>query len=122
VRFVEARANGTQTVYSLTTLFSGTYFSQQSWSKGAPDPVSRADTQLFPHEDPTVRFPQILADAGVPTVHVSSTTWIVNAVGVMRGFSEEIPIRNPKFRYSLAADVANSTIKRLRRHGDGPLF
>jgi len=106
---------------------TGTYFSQQFWSlrwvaegKGA--------RSLWPHEDPTVRFPQLLADAGIPTVQYGQAVWLLNEYGMTRGFSEEKFIRpkpglpSTKGKWSTGADVLSEIETRLRQHGKGPLF
>ncbi|NRA34580.1 MAG: sulfatase [Polyangiaceae bacterium] len=121
-QFAEARTNGSQTVYSLTTLFAGTYFSQQFWSKGAPDKKTRATPRLFPHADKTVHFPEILKSAGIPTVSYASASWMVNSVGVIRGLSEEKFVRSRKQTYTLAPDLTRAAVKRIASHGEGPLF
>ena len=121
VNFRQARAPGSQTVYSVTTMFAGTYFSQQYWSKGTPDEATRAADHLFPHADNTLRFPQALQKGGVRTVTFASSTWLVNTVGVVRGFDEERFVEGPE-TYTLAPDLTNAAIERLERHKQGPLF
>ena len=63
-------------------MFAGTYFSQQYWSAAAFDSHG-----LWPHADDTVRFPQLLADAGVTTVTFTSTRFMLNRWGCVRGFN-----------------------------------
>jgi arylsulfatase A-like enzyme len=117
IEFTQARSPGSQTVYSLSTLFAGTYFSQQYWTPMA----NLEDRSLWLPEDTTVRFPELLTAAGVPTVTFAAAVWMRNAWGVVRGFSEEqfVPTRT---KYASAVEVAGPAIERIRRHGDGPLF
>jgi hypothetical protein len=127
VWFTHARAPGSQTVYTLTSVMTGTYFSQQFWSirRVAEGRGSRA---LWPHEDPTVRFPAILADAGIPTVQYGQAVWLLNEYGMTRGFSEEkiilpVPGRpSTKGKWSTGDDIMRAIQARLRRHDEGPLF
>jgi hypothetical protein len=114
--FTEARAPGSQTVYTLAELFMGTYYSQQYWSK-------HPDTRdLWPDDDRTVRFPQVLTDAGIPTVNYATTSWLVNAFGIVRGFSEDEFVEPAKTRYSLTRETFPRIFDRLQKHGEGPLF
>ena len=125
--FTRARAPGSQTVYTLTSVMAGTYFSQQFWSSRwvAEGKGSRG---LWPHEDPTVRFPTILADAGVPTVQYGQAVWLLNEYGMTRGFTEEKIIApvpgqpSTKGKWSTGDDIMREIDARLRRHGDGPMF
>jgi hypothetical protein len=127
VWFTRARAPGSQTVYTLTSVMAGTYFSQQFWSSRwvAEGKGSRG---LWPHEDPTVRFPTILADAGIPTVQYGQAVWLLNEYGMTRGFSEEkiiapVPGRpSTKGKWSTGEDIMRAIEARLRRHDEGPLF
>lgn len=117
VYFTEARSPGSQTVYSITTLFAGTYFAQQYWT-----PLrDGSDRYLWPHEDTSVRFPELLKAAGIPTVTFAAATWMRNAWGVVRGFSEERYIESGT-KYAAAVDVASAAIERINAHGGGPLF
>ncbi len=127
VWFTRARTPGSQTVYTLTSVMAGTYFSQQFWSSRwvAEGKGSRG---LWPHEDPTVRFPRILSDAGIPTVQYGQAVWLLNEYGMTRGFSEEkiiapVPGRpSTKGKWSTGDDIMRAIEARLRRHDEGPLF
>ena len=127
VWFTRARSPGSQTVYTLTSVMAGTYFSQQFWTsrRVAEGKGSRG---LWPHEDPTVRFPKILADAGIPTVQYGQAVWLLNEYGMTRGFSEEKFIRptpgrpSTKGKWSTGSDILQAIEARLRRQGKGPLF
>ncbi|HEY8376251.1 MAG TPA: sulfatase-like hydrolase/transferase, partial [Nannocystis sp.] len=114
--FTEARAPGSQTVYTLSELFMGKYFSQQYWSRHPALP------DLWPDDDDSVRFPQLLTDAGIPTVHYATTKWLVGEVGIVRGFAEEQFIEPAKTRYTLSSETFPLLIKRLEDHPGGPLF
>ncbi|UQA60341.1 sulfatase-like hydrolase/transferase [Polyangium aurulentum] len=117
LQFTNARAPGSQTVYSLSTLFSGTYFSQQTWT-ALPDGGG-----VWPHEDTTKRFPDLLRAAGVTTVTYAGAVWMVNRYGVVRGFAEETFVKGgPK--YTKARPLMDAAIRRLQQaqRQPGPLF
>jgi len=120
--FTLTRAPGSQTVYTLTTVFAGTYFSQQYWSTGAPDRSTRATDSLFPHADTTLRFAEVLQKAHIPTATSASSSWLVNSVGVVRGFDEEQFVKSGSEKYTLAPDLTSHAISQLTRHRGGPLF
>jgi arylsulfatase A-like enzyme len=116
MQFTNARANGAGTVYSLSMLFSGIYFSQQTWS------LLPEGTGPWPHEDPTTRFPDILRAAGAPTVTYAGAAWLVNRNGVVRGFSEERYIKAKG--YTPAQPLVDLALQRLSQaqRQNGPLF
>lgn len=114
--FTAARTPGSQTVYTIAQFFMGTYYSMQYWTK-YPDL-----RDLWPHEDETVRFPAVLADAGVPTVNFATTKWLKNEQGIVRGFTEDTLVEPRGTRYSLTAQTVPKIIERLEQHEAGPLF
>lgn len=116
LRFSNARTPGSQTLTTLTTLFAGTYFSQQYWT---PRPPS---ANLWPHDDDTRRFPQVLSDAGVATFQVGATSWMINEFGIVRGFGEDqfVPPRGTHF--TTGALTVPPLLERLERVGDQPFF
>ena len=117
VVFTNARANGSQTVYSLATLFAGTHFSQQYWTKRRAKGKS-----LLPHADPTPRFPAQLTNAGVLTINYSGARWMRNDWGIVAGFGEEHWVKDPGHRYSRAHVVAAALAEGLRTVGPEPTF
>lgn len=125
--FTQARSPGTQTAVTLTSVMTGTYFSQQYWTRKRV-PEGRGVSALFAHEDKTVRFPEILAKAGVPTVQYGQAVWLLNEYGMTRGFTEERFIApkpgkaSTKDKWSAGDDVMDAIEDRLRKHGDGPMF
>jgi len=105
--FVNARAPGAQTAYTLASLFTGTYFSQQYW-------VWRIENNnLWLHEDPTPRLPSILAERGVSTVNFASAWWLVNKFGIVSGFKEETYIPPVGNNYTTAKPLVDAAIERL---------
>lgn len=112
--FTGARSPGSQTTYALGSLMAGTYFSQQLWT-----PLDRG--MLWPHEDPTPRFPELLARGGVTTAHVAGAEWMVGRYGIVRGFTEERWLRSSA-RYTGARSLVEAAIHRLQQHDAGPLF
>ncbi len=116
VSFTEARSPGTSTAPALAALFSGAYYSQLYWVRHPKRP-----SEPFPHEDERQRFPEALAEAGIPTVTVDSTGWLLNEFGIVRGFTDEQSARRGG-AYPDAADVAAPLLQRIAEHRDGPLF
>ena len=116
LHFTSARAPGSQTVYTISQFFTGKYYSQQYWSK---HPVHR---DLWPDDDETVRFPQLLTDAGIPTLNLATTLWLNGDTGIVRGFADDRYVEPVKTRYTLSEQSFPQLIERLEGVGDGPLF
>jgi hypothetical protein len=115
--FTHASAPGTQTAVSLGTLFSGHYYSEQLWKNHGSGNL----LHLYPAEDPSPRFPQILSDHGVATVNVASLPFLAGDFGVARGFREEdIMERGPHAANGFR--VVRALLERLGRQGPGSLF
>lgn len=114
--FTQARAPGSQTAYTIAEFFSGKYFSQLYWTE------NDTHRDRWPDDDPTPRFPQVLTDAGVPTVNYATTKWLDNATGIVRGFSEDNYVPPKKTRYTVSAQTFPLLIERLAAAGEGPLF
>lgn len=113
LELTNAYAPGSMTVNTLTSLFSGTHFSQQRWEEGT------RWHHLWPLNDPTPRFPEALSRAGVRTIHVPGTDWMVDEFGVVRGFSEERyrPSDEPRDgsrRWNHSDDSLPRMVERLR--------
>jgi arylsulfatase A-like enzyme len=116
VTFARAIAPGSQTSVSLTTMFSGRYFSQLYWARFGRGP-SRF---LYAAEDPAPRFPEILARAGVQTALFGGTNFLANEYGVARGFAtSKVPEGR---RHAWAGEVLDPLIARLQRTGPEPTF
>ncbi|MCC6552185.1 MAG: sulfatase [Polyangiaceae bacterium] len=116
-RFTGARTPAPATMVALSSLFTGRYYSQLRWS------AYRGDWEVFPHDDPSPRFPELLARAGVPTVAIQGMDWMDPGAGVLRGFTEVIPVRPTAGRvFATSAEAGEALRARLARHGAGPLF
>ena len=116
LRFSNARAPGSQTVYTIAQMFMGKYYSQQYW---VPREPSR---NLWPHADESPRFPDLLAAAGVPTFNVGAIGWLINDFGVIRGFTEDQFVDPGRNHFTLTAKTFPPLLERLEKVGDGPLF
>ena len=117
VYFTHVMAPASQTALSLSTVFTGRYFSELSWVDYG---VGRT-RHLYPADDPSPRFPRILADHGVPTVNFASLVFLGNARGVARGFSEETVVVQ-SWNHARAHELVEPLMKRLQQAGPGPLF
>jgi len=117
VFFDEARAPGTLTKVSVTSVFMGKYFSQQFWSKEDGGIIGVIG-------DPTLRFPEYLRAARIPTVNFTAIGWLRNGRGCVRGFTEEHKIKHKK-KYVPGAPVMDAILERIARipkAKHGPLF
>jgi hypothetical protein len=111
ISFDTTRAPGSQTIYTLTQIFTGTYFSQQYWSSA----VTEGYTALWPHEEKATRFTEVLAKAGVPTVHYGQAEWFLSRYGMTSGFTDERWVEPPAGkRWSEMPAVTDAMIARLR--------
>jgi hypothetical protein len=118
VWFTRARSAAPATIVSLTTVFSGRYFSQLYWSE------ERSGGELFAHQDPTPRVPELLSAQGVHTVVVHGLEWLRQDAGVAGRFDDNVrfPVNHPTRVYALSDVLVDGAIERLAAHGDGPLF
>jgi arylsulfatase A-like enzyme len=115
--FTRATTPGGQTTVSLSTTFSGRYFSSLAWTMHG-DGVARF---LYPADDPSPRFPALLAEHGVTTANVASLNFLASDFGVIRGFTEEQVV--PRGRtHAMAKALIDPIIQRLSRAGPEPLF
>ncbi|MDC0741022.1 sulfatase [Polyangium mundeleinium] len=117
VYFRNGRSPGAQTVYSLSALFAGTYFSQQYWTPSTGDVHG-----LWPENDPTPRFPELLRARGVTTVTFAGAPWLVNRYGIVRGFSEETFVRPVGNHFTLGKHLVDAALRRLAATRGEPLF
>jgi hypothetical protein len=117
VVFTRASAPGTQTPLSVSTLFSGLYFSEQRWTDHG---VGRT-RYLYPADDPFPRFPQLLGDHGVATASYAGLAFLGGDFGVVRGFREEKVVVE-SWRHAFAHELIDPLIERLKHPGRGPLF
>jgi len=114
--FTEARAPGSQTVVTFTSIFAGTYYSSQYWSKRA------GIRDLWPDDDETVRFPELLSAAGVTTVNLAAARWLIGPVGVVRGFTDEAFVPPKGTHFTVTSRLLPELRERLETIGDRPLF
>jgi hypothetical protein len=115
VQFTSARSPTTGTIWTLSTLFSDRYYSQLYWSVKA----SGVSAKVYPHEDGSTRFPEILSRGGVRTAIYSEMPDATNAYGVVRGFDEEEVFKG---RAGYTDKVMSAAMERLGKQGPSPLF
>jgi hypothetical protein len=121
VRFEDARAAGSQTVYTVTAMTMGKHYSQQYWTVRGTKP----GTQYWPYDDKTIQFPQLLALGGVKTVTFATIWWLSARAGVVEGFKEEKRvITKTTFKENLptATEVMDPILTRLGQYDGGRLF
>ena len=115
--FTQASSPGGQTAVSLSTTFSGRYFSELAWGMHG----SGAMRFLYPADDPAPRFPALLTAAGVQTATFCSINFLAGHYGVARGFKEERVVPEGR-RHALGKQMIDPVLERLRRGGAAPLF
>jgi hypothetical protein len=109
VHFRDARAAGSSTAPSLASLFAGVYYSSLYWTRAEEN-----WSLVFPHDDPSPRFPQQLVAQDVTTITFEGAGWLTNRMGIVRGFMEE---RSFKARrgYAEAPVIFGPLLARLRK-------
>ncbi len=115
VWFKKARSAGSSTAPAIASLFSSRYYSQLYWTQ-----YKKRRPEVFPHDDPSPRFPELLSAKGIPTVSVDTAGWLLNEFAIVRGFSEEQSARTAG--YPTAHTAIGPLNQRLRDHSEGPLF
>ena len=115
--FANATSPGSQTAVSLTTTFSGRYFSELFWSMHG-EGVARF---AYAADDTTPRFPEILAEHGVRTATFCSLNFLAGDFGVIRGFTEQRMIPDGR-KHAFAKQVVDPVIERLRKVNNEPFF
>lgn len=119
VHFTQARSAGTGTSFALSALFMGKYYSEQYWS---PNPKDGGT--VYPWEDESIRWPDLLSARGIRTLAFVSRKFMLNEFGIARGFEESVftkPSRR-RNRAPLGRDLGEAALKRLAKHDGGPLF
>jgi hypothetical protein len=112
VWFTNARATSPATAPSIASIMTGKYYSQIYWTNQA---IGKK-LKYSPHEDTSVGFPKLLADAGVTTVHLATPEGATQETGVVRGFAEEVVFGRS------AAEYPAELRKRLEAFSGGRLF
>jgi hypothetical protein len=115
VELAQARSPATGTLWTLSTLFSGRYYSQLHWTVKP----GGASAKEFPHEDTSVRFPEILRKNGVTTSMITEIPDAVGDHGIVRGIDEEEVLKG---KTGFAERVTRVAEKRLALQGNQPLF
>lgn len=114
VWFKLARSPGSRTLTTWSAIFTGKYYSGLRWGGGG--------NHLAITPDRSIRFPEILGNAGVTTSTFTAYT-ALNRKGLTRNFTdgEAVPRREGQ-TFGLSPECTDQMIARLRRHGRGRLF
>ena len=115
--FERASAPGSQTSVSLTSMFSGRYYSQLYWSHHGEG----KKRFLYAADDPTHRFPKLLTDAGVATHSVVGLIFLQDRFGIGRGFADEKIVVKDR-SHGRASQIMTPLLSKLKNHKDGPAF
>jgi arylsulfatase A-like enzyme len=115
IYFSQARSSGSDTRFSLATLFGGRHMSMMKWN-------FRSRLRPTLENDRQPRLPELLTRGGVETVTgIALPNMLVPRIGIVRGFSEEY-IKDDTNELPGSVDIVNHAIERLRRQGPEPLF
>lgn len=115
--FRRAIAPASQTALTLSTIFSGKYFSELRWAMHG-----EGETRfVYPAVDDSPRVPELLTAAGVDTAIWKGLAFLRGDFGVARGFRED-PIRIDDARHALAETLVTPLVTRLGRVGPGRFF
>ena len=115
IYFSQARSSGTDTRFSLATLFGGRHMSMMKWN-------FRSRLRPTLENDRLPRLPELLSRGEVQTVTgVALPNMLVPRIGIVRGFDEEY-IKDDTNDLVGSVDIVNHAIERLRRQGPEPLF
>jgi Sulfatase len=115
--FPHVTSPGSQTAVSLSTLFSGHYFSQLEWREHGRGALQF----LYPATDRTPRFPELLAAQKITTTTFGSITFLSNEYGVTRGFSEETMVIKGR-DHATAQQLIPPLLARLQKVANEPFF
>ncbi|MBK6517375.1 MAG: sulfatase [Polyangiaceae bacterium] len=113
VTFQDARSPAPATTPSLTSLFTGKYYSQLYWQDMT---TPGGKERLFAHEDTSVRFPSLLTDAGVHTFNAASYKGYEERFGIVQGFEVA------QYEGDAASKVVQRMVKNLDEARPGPVF
>lgn len=113
--FTEARTPGSQTVVSLSSLSTSSYFSQQEWTRGT------VSEELWPFEDSRLHLAELLTKAHLRTVCIPTTLWLQNKYGIVQGFAENVYPAN-RTKWLKGSAVTDGVIGALESHRIGPMF
>jgi arylsulfatase A-like enzyme len=116
VNFAQARTMAPSTTQSIAALMASKAYSQMYWTSIQN---GRGDTRIFPAEDTSKRFPEVLTAAGVSTILSTPLSGLTSKLGVLRGVTEEYI--HPKLT-APAAVLAAGVNKRLKTINAEPVF
>ena len=117
VVFTHAYAPAAQTELTFAALFSGRYYSEQPWSRFGSGWMYGE----HPVNDPSPRFPELLAAHGVVTANYAGIGFLGAPYGVARGFREETLVLDERTS-SPGYMLIGPLLDRLSRAGPDPLF
>lgn len=115
--FTHARAPGSMTKYTLSSISTGKYFSQQYWTK--------RKQSRWPSEDDSVHLAGWLGRAGVFTVAFPAVRWLQNSYGVLSGFeqNEWTGVKPPKrYKWTPGEETTALLLRSLEANAARPAF
>lgn len=111
--FTQARSTASGTMASLASVFMGTHFSQQIWSR------PRAGVELYAENSP--RLQEILGKAGITTVTFTGAPGLTPRYRLLHGFTESTDMQESG-KYATADVIIHAAADRLQRVTNEPIF
>lgn len=115
--FTHARTTAPATTQAVASLLTSTYYSQLYWTPlddGQP-------LYVYPHEDDTPRFPELLQAAGVATLSVQGLPGITKEYGLVRGIKERSVVKK-RGDFAGVREMVPEIHRLLAEHHAGPAF
>lgn len=106
--FTRAISPGSQTAVSLTSVFSGRYFSELFWGMHGRGSARFA----YAARDKSPRFPELLASRSVRSICSLSINFLASEFGVLRGCTDEIMVAEGR-KHAPGEPVIAPLIERL---------
>jgi arylsulfatase A-like enzyme len=117
VVFTHASAPGTQTGVSLSTMYSGLYYSERPWENYG---VGK-NRHPYPASSSAPHFPELLAEHGVATANFASLPFLGGDYGVTGHFADEKDL-GQSTAGALGPMLVANMVERLRHADEAPLF
>ena len=121
--FSQMESIGAGTVATYSQVFTAKHMFQLKWTRSQPTPLM-PKTQPMIHDDPSVRFTELLSAAGIRTVTYANYAPLHPETGMLRGFDEATFIHpeSDDQRFALAKETIDATVERISKHDGGRMF
>jgi hypothetical protein len=121
VDFRQVRSPGSGTIVTFAQVFTGKHHFQLKW-RNKPRGGLLTKTRGLIHMDPSVRFSEIMQQAGIRTVTFASFVPLLAQLEILRGFDESTLVTQRGQQFALAGPMVAHVINRLSRPLPRPIF